>query len=337
MSDNMGDFNLEDIARLSGVSRSTVSRVLNNHPNVAERTRIQVMEIINKYNFQPNPAARALASQRSRVIGVLIPHIVSQIFSDSFYPILLQGITSAANQLDYSVTLWLSSDEDGLVIDRVLNNRLLDGLIIAAAAVDTFFLEVLEQRSKPYVLVGHPHADSQRANYVDVENEVGARIMTDHLLQQGRRRIGMIPGRKDIISNQDRELGYRYRLSEAGLFDEALIGPAGNFTESGGYHSMRYLLEKNVDAVFCASDVTAIGAIKAIREAGLRIPHDVAVGGFDDMAIAAQASPPLTTIRQPMSQLGETATKALAAVLEGREEEPYKNILPVELIIRQST
>lgn len=334
--ENYLDYNLEDIARLSGVSRSTVSRVVNNHPNVSERTRRQVMEIINKYSFQPNNAARALASQRSKVIGILIPHIITHIFTDIFYSLLLEAISKRANQLDYGVTLWLSVTLDGM-IERVLSNRLLDGLVIAAAMADASFVELLDKRGKPYVLVGHPMVENKQAYFVDVENETGGRLMTRHLLAGNRQRIGMIPGRKDFVSSQDRENAYRKAMIEADKFDAALIGPAGNFTEMGGYQSMRYLLRQNVDAVFCASDVMAIGAMKAIKEVGKRIPDDIAVGGFDDMTIASQSDPPLTTIRQSINLLGATATETLIRLLEGRTDVPSKQILPVELIVRQST
>lgn len=339
MESTKNDFNLEDIARLSGVSRSTVSRVINNHPNVSSRTRERVMEIIKRYNFQPNTAARALASQRSNVIGVIIPHIVSAVFSDPFFPLLLQSITSVASHLDYDVTLWLTSTEDnGNIINRVLSNRLLDGLIVASAVVDQPVLEKLEQRGKPFILIGHPSTHQRTsANYVDVENENGAHLMTEYLIKSGRRRIAMIPGREELPSNQDRIVGYANTLEEYGIpANQDLIGPFGNFTEVGGYESMKYLLKQEIDAVFCASDFMAFGAIRAIREAGLRIPDDIAVAGFDDMPGTESHHPPLTTVRQPIEELGIDAAETLIGILKDNISQPYQKLLPVELVIRES-
>lgn len=339
MESTKNDFNLEDIARLSGVSRSTVSRVINNHPNVSSRTRQRVEEVIERYNYQPNAAARALASQRSNVIGVLIPHIVSAVFSDPFFPLLLQSISSFASQLDYDVTLWLTStEENGNILNRVLGNRLLDGLIVASAVVDDPILEKLQERGKPFVLIGHPSVHHYTsANYIDVENEMGARLMTEYLIKSGRRRIAIIPGRDELPSNQDRLVGYANTLEEYDIpADPNLVGPFGNFTEVGGYQSMKHLLNQNIDAVFCASDFMAFGAIRAIREAGLRIPDDVAVAGFDDMPGTESHHPPLTTVRQPIGQLGTKAAQILIDILEGNIEQPYQELLPVELVIRES-
>ncbi len=326
---------LEDIARLSGVSRSTVSRVINQHPNVSAKTQRKVLAAIEQYNYQPNLAARALVTQKLNVIGILIPHIVSDVFSDPFFALLLQSITATANQLNYGVTLWLTSTENGTnTLDRVLNNRLLDGLIVASAVVDKQFLGKLEERHRPYLLVGHPDP-AAGASFVDVENEVGGQVLTEHLINQGYRRIGFIPGRKELASSQDREQGYTKALTEANL--PVIIGPAGNFTEAGGYEAMQSLLPRDVDAVFCASDLMAIGALRAIKEVGLCTPDDIAVGGFDDMQLAKTTDPPLTTIRQSIDRLGEVAAEGIIDILENSEKTLFQRILPVELVIRNST
>lgn len=333
------DLNLEDIGKLSGVSRSTVSRVINNHPNVSENTRQRVMKVIEQYHFQPNAAARALASQKSNVIGVLIPHIVSDVFSDPFFPTLLQSITNTASQLDYNVTLWLANSNDGKsILNRVVTNRLLDGLIVASAVVDRAFLDALAAYNKPFILVGHPAAADTSVSFVDGENHEGAFMMVSHMIERGYRRIGFIPGLIELTSSQDRLRGYQDALVNAGFVsDNALVGPAGNYTEAGGYHAMRALLDQSVDAVFCASDLMALGAIRAINEAGLRIPDDIAVGGFDDISLAGQTIPPLTTVHQSIDGLGSSAAAGIIGVIEGRLTEPYQLIQPVNLVVRQST
>lgn len=330
-------FNLEDIARLSGVSRSTVSRVINEHPNVSEKTRQRVLQMIDRYDFHPNLAARALVTQKLNVIGILIPHIVSKVFSDPFFPLLLQSITNTANQCGYSVTLWLTSieDDNDNILGRVVNHRLMDGLIVASMVVDEPFIRKLDERGKPFVIIGSPNQSDPHVSYVDVENEIGGYLLTQHLITRGYQRIGHIPGLEKLHSSNDRQKGYLRAIQDAGL--SAVIAPPGNFTKDGGYRSMQYLLEQKVDAVFCASDVMAIGAIEAIKAAGRCIPDDIAVGGFDDIHQAAVTNPSLTTVHQPITQLGEAATEGIIGILDGRVMAGFQQILPVELIIRQST
>jgi LacI family transcriptional regulator len=332
---------LEDIARLSGVSRSTVSRVINQHPNVSSRTRERVMAVIDQYDFQPHPAARALASLQSKLIGILIPHAVSDIFIDPFFSILLQGITTAANHMDYTAVLWLTSAEadEKTFYNRVFNNRLVDGIVVASAMVDEAFLDRMEQTGKPFILVGRPFAGQDWVNYVDVENRQGAQMIVEYLLGRGYQRIAMIPGRPDLTSTQDRQQGYVDALQGAGItIDMSLITPGRDYTEKSGYESTKSLIKHNaIDAIFAANDVMALGAIRAIHEAGLRIPEDIAVAGFDDVPSASVANPALTTVRQPIAKLGDIVTSGLINLLDDKITPPIREILPVELVIRQST
>lgn len=333
------NLNLEDIARLTGFSRSTVSRVLNNHPHVSSRTRERVMKVIREYNFQPNPAARALATQRSQVLSVLIPYIVSDLFQDTYFPIILQNITAQANQLDYSVILELTSSatDERTFYDRAFGNRLASGIIIISAIFDDILLGHLAQQDRPCITIGHPPNGLADISFVDATNTEGAYKAVQYLIQKGYKRIGYIPGREGT-ANTDRREGYYQALREAGhTIQDGFVAPSGNYTETGGYASMRCLLQLKVDAVFCASDMMALGAIRAIKEAGLKIPDNVAVCGFDDIASTSVSDPPLTTVRQHMDQLGLHTAKGLIDILEGRQEAPFQKRLPTELVIRSST
>lgn len=332
--------NVEDIARLSGYSRSTVSRVVNAHPNVSPRARAKILEIIEQTNFRPNHAARALASQRYMVLGVLIPHIVSDLFGDPFFPHLLQAITYQANQLGYSVTLGLMSDErdNTAFYEHMFHNGLSDGYIVASATFDDDLIEHLKAQSRPYVIVGQPPPALPDASFVDSMNYEGAFQAVQHLIERGRRRIATIPGRRGLTSTQHRLDGYRAALEAAGFpVDESLIAPHGAYTEQGGYEGMRVLLKRKVDAVFCANDVMALGAMRAINEADLRVPADIALCGFDDLKFTATTQPPLTTVRQNIDGLGSTAARGLIALLNGDQSPPFREWLPVELVVRDST
>jgi LacI family transcriptional regulator len=331
---------LKDIARISGFSRSTVSRVLNDQPRVSDDTRQKILKIIEQYNFEPNPVARALVSQSSRVLSVLIPHVITDLFSDPFFALLLQSITSTANQLDYSVNLWLESSHGSVneFYQRALRYRLADGWIIASARVDRPVMHKLVRQGKPFLLVGQSQFAAPNVHFVDAENRHGARLMVRHLIGRGYKRIGMICGRQDLFSSEARQQGYFDALREAGYpLDTTLITEPHDYTEAGGYAGMKRLLPCQVDAVFAANDVIAVGALRAIREAGLRVPQDIALSGFDDLPLARLTDPPLTTIRQPVQELGAAAVEGLIQVIEGYHTRAFQRVLPVELIIRGST
>ena len=334
------DLNLEDIARLSGVSRSTVSRVINNQEYVSPKTRERVLEVIRKHGYQPNLAARALVSQRSRVIGILIPHDVSDLFTDPFFPTLLRGITLTSNELGYGVTLWLTTTQTDhpSFYATAFNNSLIDGLLIASPTFSDSFLDWLRQFPKPIAFVGAGPASMPEIISIDIDNIGGARTAAEHLLEQGCRRIGMIEGRSHQVATRDRTDGYIQALEAANIpIDSNLIIPDGNYTEMGGYQATQTLLDYEVDGVFAANDMMALGAMRAIREAGLKVPDDVAVIGFDDIPFAAVASPPLSTVRQPISYIGEQTVRALIETLEQNLEAPIHEVLPTELVVRESS
>jgi LacI family transcriptional regulator len=326
---------VHDIAALSGVSAATVSRVINGYEHVSDKTRQRVLEVIERYDYQPNTVAQALARQSSRVIGILVPELVSEVFADPFFANLIQSITYSANHLDYDVTLWLTSTEDNSrVFNRVLNDSLSDGLIIAETSINPMVTELLDRKKKPYMLIGRPIGRGKAVNFVDSENLQGAYMMTQYLIEQGYQRIGIIPGREDLPSAIDRIAGYREAIEEAGLPE--IIAPSGRYTKNGGYKSMVYLLQQDVDAVFCSSDLMSVGAIQAIHEAGLNVPDDIAIGSFDDMPNVQDIQPALTTIRQNLPAVAQMAVEGLVGILEGEIETPFRQVLPVEIVIRES-
>jgi DNA-binding LacI/PurR family transcriptional regulator len=326
---------LNDIAELSGVSPATVSRVINDYEHVSPKTRRRVMDVIEKYNYQPNLMARALARQSTQVLGIVIPELVNEVFTDPFFAHMIQNITYSANNHDYDVTLWLTSNNDNSrIVNRILNSSLSDGLIIAEASIDPFVLDLLDKNDKLYMLIGRPALSRPQVNFVDVENFKGGYEITRYLIEKGYRRIGFIPGRETVPAAQDRHDGYLAAVGEANLPD--IIGPAGHYTETGAYKSTVYLLQQKVDAIFSGSDLMAVGAIRAIQDNGLHVPADIAVAGFDDMPLSTRTYPALTTMRQPIDVVGRTVAEALIGLLEGEIAPPFQKILPVELIVRQS-
>lgn len=327
---------LEQIAKMAGVSKSTVSRVVNNQPNVNEKTRQRVMEIIRDANFRPNKAARALVTQHTRVLSIVIPQPLAATFTDPYFPRLLQSISAKANQRDYAIMLWIgdNAEEEGRFSDRILNNSFFDGVLIASAVDDDPLLGRLVGAGFPYIIIGPPQPGVP--HYVDVDNVRGARDAVRHLINLRYRRIGTITGVLNMGAARNRLRGYEDALTEAGMpVDPALILP-GDYSETKSYEAMRHLIALGVDAVFCASDVMALGAMRAINDAGLQVGGDIGVVGFDDMPFSATLQPGLTTIHQPIDELGDRATDILIRMIEGQSIPSDHVFLPAHLIVRQS-
>jgi LacI family transcriptional regulator len=328
--------NLEDIARLAGVSRSTVSRVINNQPNVSEATRQRVLDVVKREGYFPNPAARTLVTRRTQVLGLVIPQFATAVFADPYFSTLFQGVSRTVNQHDYAMMLWLgeSLEEEGRFYNRIRHIGLIDGIIVASAVDDNPLVARLAQDNFPFALIGLPPND--QAITVDVDNVHAASMAVGHLISLGYQRIGTITGKRNMSASRLRLEGYCNALRAAGRDVDPDLIVDGNFLETSGYIGMTILLKRGADAVFCANDGMAAGAIRAIHEHGLHVPDDIAVVGFDDLPLATLIEPPLTTIRQPVKQLGSAAAEALINLLEGKLSTPYRAILPTELVIRDT-
>jgi LacI family transcriptional regulator len=327
---------LEDIARLSGVSRSTVSRVINKDPNVKEQTRDRVMNVVQSINFQPNQAARGLAAGRTGVIGLVIPTGVSVLFSDPYFPLVIQGVAAATNASDYSVMLWLAEPEyERKTIQQILYSGLIDGVIVSSMMIDDPLLDRLSDGNQPFITIGR-HPNNEKINYIDVDNRSGAYQAVMYLLLTGRRRVATITGPSNAVSGIDRYQGYLDALHDRGIAPNNDLVAEGLFSDASGYLAMKRLLPFRPDAVFVASDAMAFAAMRAIQEAGLSIPDDIAVVGFDDIPSAATSNPPLTTIRQPIVRTGNLAAELLIDMIEYPETQTRHVVLSTELVIRTS-
>ncbi|HTP06925.1 MAG TPA: LacI family DNA-binding transcriptional regulator [Anaerolineae bacterium] len=328
--------NLEQIAKLSGVSRSTASRVINNDPNVSRDTRENVLRVVRLMNYVPNAAARGLARGRTQVLGLVIPARVAALFTDPHFAIFIQGVSAACVGHGHAVMLWLAEpDYERRQIRQISHGGVIDGVIVTSALKDDPLVNELSQSQRPFVVVGRRPHDWQTTS-VDVDNSGGARLAVRHLLSLGRQRIAIITGPQDTIAGVDRLTGYLTALHEHGCpIDQSLIVDGG-CSEHGGYLAMQQLLLHRPDAVFAASDTMAVGALRAIRDAGLQVPNDIALIGFDDTPLAARADPPLTVIRQPARQLGQLAVELLLEQIDYPETAPQCIVLPTELVVRAS-
>jgi DNA-binding LacI/PurR family transcriptional regulator len=325
---------LHDVAVLSGVSPATVSRVINGGP-VAEATRQRVLSVLESTNFRPNAAARTLASGRSGVVGVVLHIDAHLLFHDRYFSLLLQGMTDAVSEQAMGMMLWLANRTKEETREQILRMSLLDGVIVSAFQLDDPLVDGLLASSLPTVLIGHRRAD-RTASYVDIDNIQAADAITTHLVTIGRRRIGHITGSRRTVAGEDRLSGYRRAMERAGLDTTDLIVD-GDFNKPSAIEATAQLLKRGVDAIFCANDNEAEGALEVIQRTGRLVPEDVALAGFDDLEFAARLDPPITTMRQDVRQLGAEATDVLFQLINDPLGGPRRVILPTELVIRQST
>jgi DNA-binding LacI/PurR family transcriptional regulator len=329
---------IEHIATLADVSRSTVSRVLNNHPSVRPTVRERVLQVIREQNYAPQAAARSLASARTDTIGVLIPRSAGYSLADPFIAGIIKSVFEASAQQGYfAVLAMLTTEMEPGFYDRILRSRHFDGLVMLSSDIDDPILPLLIKDGGPLVLIGrHPYFLNVAS--VDVENREGAHDAVAHLIDLGNRRVGLINGELQMEAAQARRDGYKQALLEAGIPIDAELMVEGFYSEAAAYQAMLKLLDlpRPPTAVFAASDTMAIGALHAIRDRGLRIPDDLALIGYDDLPIAANATPPLTSVRQPVSEMGAHAVRVLIEQIKGQG--PASSVrIPARLVLREST
>jgi LacI family transcriptional regulator len=330
---------LEQIAELAGVSRSTVSRVVNDQPSVRTEVRERVWQVIEETGYQPHAAARSLVTRRTRIVAVIIPEAITVLFTTPFFAFVLSGITDTCNGHQYHLMLSLFSPAAGQeeMYRRVVRSGHVDGLIVASTRTDDPLISRLLRDEVPFVMVGrHPN---EQVSYVDADNVNGARMAVEHLIRLGHRRIATISGPLNMYGAQDRLAGYRQALEAHRMPVEDTLIFEGDYTEGSGSAGARRLLSASPTAIFAASDSMAIGALKAIRAAGLRTPQDVALIGFDDAPMSTAVEPALTTIRQPMERMGSMAAEVLLDMLENPLDErapAHRIILPTKLVVRDS-
>jgi DNA-binding LacI/PurR family transcriptional regulator len=326
---------LEQVAARAGVSRATVSRVINGANTVDPALRDKVSRAVAELGYVPNMAARSLVTQRTGSVALILPETPTRVFSDDqFFPSVIRGVSQELEEADRQLVLMLVGSEAAQArADRYTTGGHVDGALFASLHGAWPLPDRLAKLGIPVVCSGRPLAPSD-VPYVDVDQTGGVITAVRHLLDQGRQRIATIAGPQDMVAGLDRLEGYRRAMAGS---DRRSLVAVGDFTRDSGATAMRQLLDDDpaLDAVFVASDLMAHGALKALREAGRRVPDDVAVVGFDDIELAAFSDPPLTTVAQPIVEIGRTIARQLLRRLDGEDVEPAV-ILPTELVVRES-
>ncbi len=327
---------MEQVAREAGVSTQTVSRVLNNRPDVSPDTRERIKEIMRQLGYQPNAMARSLASRRTRTLG-----LITEDFGDFFFTQVIAGAEEEARKHGYLFMLGSTElnlqDEPEYI--RLLSERHVEGFLFSRPNTESDNLQMVNliRKGVPVVTTAY-HLPGELCTVVDVDNITGGRLAARHLLAAGHERIGMISGPSRWKAVHDRAEGFSLELKSAGLtMNPALVGE-GDWSHVSGYRTMQHLLAggEPFSALFVHNDQMAIGAMRALREAGKRVPDDVSVVGYDDIPAAEYADPPLTTVRQPMREVGAIAARLLIQSVEQGERTGGEVLLQPELVRRGS-
>ncbi|HLL66342.1 MAG TPA: LacI family DNA-binding transcriptional regulator [Micromonosporaceae bacterium] len=325
---------LAEVAALAGVSPATASRVLNNSARVSPAARDQVHEAVVRLGYVRQRAARGtLHDRQTRCVAAVICESTPRLFADPYYGRVLDGAEAAL--APHEMPLLLAFGDRAAALERYLRGRHVDGVLLIAPRGRHPLASALRSVGVPVTMVGRPLC-KEDFSYVDVDNRGGARRAVERLIAAGRSTIATISGPPDIVGGVDRLAGYRDALQAA----DQPLGPVlyGDWTRASGVHAMSRLLDHrpNLDAVFAASDLMAMGALHALRRAGRRVPEDVAVIGFDDMPMSAYTDPPLTTVRQPVEELGAAAAHRLIAAMSGENGDRSGAVLPTSLVVRRS-
>ena len=325
---------IEDVAAEAGVSRGTVSRVLNGGHYVSPGTLDAVNRAIKKTGYVVNQHARSLVTQRSESVAFILSEPAERLFADPNFAVLLRGCTQALAEHDIGVFVCFSSSRSERArVTRFLAAGHVDGALLVSVHAGDPLPGMLRSAGVPYVACGAPPGYESKIPYVSADERGGARAMVEYLRSTGRQRIATVTGPLDTLGGRGRLEGYRDVVGAA--FDESLV-EEGDYTQDSGEHAMTKLLERHpdLDAVFVANDAMALGALNALRAGGRHVPEDVAIGGFDDSAAALAARPALTTMRQPWQRVSSEMVRLLLGAISG--DEPSAVILPTELVRRGS-
>jgi LacI family transcriptional regulator len=332
---------IKDVALECGVSINTVSSVLNNKKGeVSAETSRRVLEVVRRLGYRPNAAARGMTGKRSYTIGIADRYSTLDA-PDQYKAQILEPLTHAVRSAKYDVLYYSGHPEKIGGFPAFLDGRS-EGLVCFTGSIPDEEIAAIKQSGLPIVFIAEPQAQDirQSSAYVDVENEKGGFLATSHLISLGHKRIGMIQG-FGVSGNLDRLAGYRRALDMAGIpFNESLLYPEIAWEQSPE-DAVQTMLRQPVDerptAIFCFNDVLALATMTAAQQAGIAVPEELSIIGFDDLPTAAVANPTLTTVRQPLSQIGKRAVEILIGIIEGQIPSDYHEILEPELVVRGST
>jgi DNA-binding LacI/PurR family transcriptional regulator len=325
---------IKDIARIAGVSHSTVSRALRNSPLIPPATAQRIQQIAKEAGYTASAVARSLVTRKTEAIGVVVTSI-----ADPFNGEVVAGIEEVANRNEYSVILATSQTdpEREMTVVRSFQARRVDGILVASSRVGALYVPLLSELKIPIVLLNNQHP-SEFVHSVSIDNVAGAYDATEHLIQLGHHRIAYVGDHSGLHSDAERFAGYEKALLEAGLPISSELIVRGDGKPGGGIQAVNTFLElpERPTAIFCYYDMTALGVFRTAVNCGLKVPDDLSIVGFDDLYFTSFLDPPLTTVHQPKREMGARAMELLLALLRGEEAERTVTIKG-KLVVRKST
>ena len=331
-----GRATIKDIADIVGVSTATVSLVLSGNARISDETSRRVFETVKSLGYRPSLAARNLVLNRSRNISLIVPEL-SRVFLQPFFALSINGVYDACIANGYRVQLEVASEEfvRRRRYLRLFQERAVDGMLYVGSTFEDSYLNELADNDFPFIFSGSYLEDSA-LSFVTGDNRAGGRLAVEYLLKIGRKKIAHVAGDFKVASAYDRFKGYAEGLKNAGIKPDPRLVANCDFTEDGAAAAVKKVIEMKPDAVFAGNDIIASGVIKALDNANLKVPEDVAVCGMDDIPQAAQMNPPLTTIKYDIYAMAHRAAVKLIDMIDSRTSDRVAEVLPVELVIRKT-
>jgi LacI family transcriptional regulator len=330
------EIKMSDIAKMADVSKSTVSRALKNDSRVKKETKEKILKIAREYNYRPNNIAQALAENNTKIIALMLPSAPRSV-SDPFFLEFLHGINDIAYQKGYSLSIPPVEQENFVSFKKINRNLNADGVILTEPLLNDPRIKYLKENKIPFVFNGNPMAEDDTA-WVDTDNQLGAYQAVDYLIKKGHQKIAAVTGPLNLVAGKYRLEGYYQALKDNQIEINKDLIFESDFTEKGAYLTAKKLIEyhNEITAVFAANDLMALGIIKSLKDAGLRIPDDISLTAYDSIKLGEYIDPPLTTIESRSLEKGKKAAELLVKIIEGEEIESKQILFPPKLIIRNS-
>ncbi len=332
---------IKDVAKVCGVSPSTVSRVVADNPRISLETKKKVREAMEELGYHPNFNARSLVANSTATIGIIMPRATEDVFLHPFFPEVIRGISVAAHEKDYMILITTGSTQEEQLeaVSKMIHGKRVDGVILLSSQENDPIISMLIKWDFPFVLIGSPDQYIDQVNYVDNDNITAAKSATLHLLQSDHQRIAFIGGSKDLVVTKHRLEGYKQALSLVDIpYDEAMTAFVA-FSKEEGYVAIQQLfyVEKKPTAILVTDDLIAIGVLTALKEQGYKIPEDVSVVSFNNFSMAELYNPSLTSVDISIYSLGYKAAKRLFLLIKDASMNPQHIEVPYKLVIRQSS
>ncbi|RBP46693.1 LacI family DNA-binding transcriptional regulator [Garciella nitratireducens] len=329
-----------DVARLAGVSTSTVSRVISNNPKISKSTRMKVLKCMEELGYYPNANARSLAIKKTGTVGIIIPATSEDYFSNPFFTESIRGIIKSASNSDYDLLLSTNTEkgEELKILQKFIKGSKVDGVILMTSKIEDECIQYLLSVDFPFSLIGSTQDENQKINQVDNDNCLAAYELTKHIIRIGRKRIAMIVGDLNLVVSKKRMEGYKKALSESDIYFDKNLLFSGSFDEKTGYKYAKQIsnIKPLPDGLIVADDLVAFGAVKAFQDLGINIPEDIAIASFNNSILAKHVDVPLTSVDINAMELGREAMNLLVDAIENKVR-GRKIVIPYSIYKREST